>query len=60
MAHNPKRGCINCGKEYRKADYPMCPYCGSDNMGGHTPKVWKPTKAQTKKFIAKQINPQNN
>lgn len=56
--YNPKKGCINCGKEYRKADYPICPYCGGDG-GGRTPKEWKPTKAQTKKFIAK-INPQNN
>lgn len=57
--YNKNKGCINCGKEYRRADYPMCPYCGGDSLGGTTPKVWKPTKAQTKKFIQK-VNPQNN
>lgn len=48
------KGCTCCGKIYRKADYPMCPYCGGDSLGGFTPRVWKPTKAQTKQFIKKQ------
>lgn len=52
------KGCIYCGKIYRKADYAVCPYCGGDG-GGTTPKTWKPTKAQKKAFI-KKINPQNN
>ena len=52
------KGCTYCGKIYRKQDYSMCPFCGSDG-GAHTAKVWKPSKAQKKAFI-KKINPQNN
>jgi len=58
MANNGTQ-CTYCGEKYKKSDYPMCPYCGGDCNGGHTPRVWKPTKQQKKAF-SKKINPQNN
>lgn len=55
---SPVKGCIYCGKLYRKQDFHVCPHCGGDG-GGIMQKTWKPTKAQKKAFV-KKINPQNN
>ena len=44
--------CCYCGKEYKKADFSFCPFCGGDG-GGTTPKVWKPNKAESKKYAKK-------
>lgn len=57
MASKPTaHGCTYCGKAYRKQDYAMCPHCGGDSLGGYTPRVWKPTKAQKKAFVKKMTN----
>lgn len=44
--------CSSCGEPYRKADYSLCPFCGSDG-GGITTRTWKPNKYQKKEFIKK-------
>ena len=44
--------CISCDEPYRKQDYSLCPFCGSDG-GNITSKVWKPSKADRKAYAKK-------
>lgn len=55
MAKKPSSGhqCTYCNAVYNKKDFSLCPYCGADG-GAVTPKVWKPTKRQSKEFAKKQ------
>ena len=53
---NAAHTCPACGKGYGKQDYSMCPHCGGDSLGGFTPRVWKPSKAQKKVYIQKLTN----
>ena len=58
MANKPIKKanhCISCGEPYRKGDFALCPFCGSDG-GNITTKSWKPNKYQRKEFAKKMKN----